>query len=584
MVIPRILILLFLTVCLVSTVSATTWVSSGGCWTAIVDGYNVTMWNATGNSSWTVPTGVTSAWVFVVGGGGAGGGGVGADGNNWGGGGGGGAVLNGTMSLTPGSVINITVGSGGGTGNNGKFSVFNNAVAPGGGAGKGTGGASSNGLQGGSGGGGGGFSGGLAGASNATTSGGLTAFGNRGGYGFADGDPAPYGGAGGGGGAGGMGMNGSTGVTGNGGLCIASNITGVLSNFSAGGGGNTYTLKGLGGCPDTGGNSSADTALPDTEDGVNGTGSGGGGAGTWGSNRQSSGGSGVVIIRYLAEVSPPVSNFTANVTTGINNLTVKFNDTSTGSPTSWSWTFRNVTGNNTRVQFSTAQNVTYTFTEGNWSIILNATNAGGMDSSDITFINISAFAAPPTPTATPTPVISLPSTVVSNHTLHLSAEVGENYVQWSWRSVNSSDGVPLLDIYLDDNKTPIITNYTAKTYLQTKINPDERHNIALYNTTSRMEGNITQLAKGTITTLKPAYVVYILLVVVIALLVLCFMFGEPMRLIMMTVLNILLCIFGVMISVGRGAIPYLFIGIGIITGIILLVNGLPKLREEISWW
>jgi len=44
-------------------------------------------------------------------------------------------------------------------------------------------------------------------------------------------------------------------------------------------------------------------------------------------------------IAVNAAAPPPVANFTANVTEGLSPRTIKFTDTSTGSPTAWNWSF-----------------------------------------------------------------------------------------------------------------------------------------------------------------------------------------------------------------------------------------------------
>ena len=73
-----------------------------------------------------------------------------------------------------------------------------------------------------------------------------------------------------------------------------------------------------------------------------------------------------------------VAGFTANVTYGSAPLTVQFNDTSTGSPTSWNWSF----GDD---NFSTLQNATHTYISvGSYTVSLNATNAGGSNLSVLT--------------------------------------------------------------------------------------------------------------------------------------------------------------------------------------------------------
>jgi PKD repeat protein len=73
----------------------------------------------------------------------------------------------------------------------------------------------------------------------------------------------------------------------------------------------------------------------------------------------------------------PLASFTANVTAGLAPLGIQFNDTSTGAPTTWNWSFTNVTRNNTPVWFSTEQNPAYTFGVGNYSIVLNTSNSVG---------------------------------------------------------------------------------------------------------------------------------------------------------------------------------------------------------------
>jgi len=71
--------------------------------------------------------------------------------------------------------------------------------------------------------------------------------------------------------------------------------------------------------------------------------------------------------------SPPVANFSGNPTSGAAPLTVAFTDTSSGSPTSWSWTFGD--GGT-----STAQSPSHTYnTASQYTVSLTATNAYGSD-------------------------------------------------------------------------------------------------------------------------------------------------------------------------------------------------------------
>ena len=80
----------------------------------------------------------------------------------------------------------------------------------------------------------------------------------------------------------------------------------------------------------------------------------------------------------------PVAGFTGTPTSGSVPLTVQFTDTSTNSPTSWSWDFGD--GNT-----STAQNPANTYsTAGNYTVSLTATNTAGSNTATQTgYITVS---------------------------------------------------------------------------------------------------------------------------------------------------------------------------------------------------
>ena len=87
----------------------------------------------------------------------------------------------------------------------------------------------------------------------------------------------------------------------------------------------------------------------------------------------------------------PVADFSGTPTSGDYPLAVAFSDQSTGSPTSWSWTFGD--GGN-----STLQNPTYTYTAaGTYTVALTTTNTDGSDTATKT--NYITVTAPPAPTA-----------------------------------------------------------------------------------------------------------------------------------------------------------------------------------------
>ncbi|MBU0765385.1 MAG: T9SS type A sorting domain-containing protein, partial [Bacteroidetes bacterium] len=82
-----------------------------------------------------------------------------------------------------------------------------------------------------------------------------------------------------------------------------------------------------------------------------------------------------VIACGQAGVLPPSANFQADQTTVLVGSTVNFTDLSTGSPTSWSWTFSGGSPNS-----STSQNQAVIYnTAGVFDVSLTATNTDGSD-------------------------------------------------------------------------------------------------------------------------------------------------------------------------------------------------------------
>jgi uncharacterized repeat protein (TIGR01451 family) len=83
---------------------------------------------------------------------------------------------------------------------------------------------------------------------------------------------------------------------------------------------------------------------------------------------------------YSIKDPAPVANFTSNTTNGSYPLTVQFNDTSAGNPTSWTWDF-----NNDGIVDSTEQNPIYIYNSaGTYTVKLTVTNNNGSDSDEKT--------------------------------------------------------------------------------------------------------------------------------------------------------------------------------------------------------
>jgi hypothetical protein len=253
----------------------------------------VVSFTATGSSSWTVPTNLTSVQLLLVGGGGGGGASTGFE--TGGGGGAGGLIYNASFPVAPGGSIPYTVGAGGSPigatasapgslpSSQGSNTVFGPQTAYGGGYG---GGQYWYGTSGGSGGGG-------AGNYTPNNAAGTPGQGNPGGYGYNNGDASL---GGGGGGAGGAGQNSPSGTAGYGGVGLSYSITGspVYYAGGGGGGGNPGGNGGPGGAGGGGNGSGGGSGGP----GGTNLGGGGGGCRAGAGTPSGSGGPGVIIVKY----------------------------------------------------------------------------------------------------------------------------------------------------------------------------------------------------------------------------------------------------------------------------------------------
>jgi len=290
--------------------------------------------------NWTVPTGVTAVNVLVVGGGGAGGTRAG------GGGGAGGYLYFSNQTVTENQITSVTVGAGGvgvltNSANNGGDSRFGGlTVAKGGGGGGGAVTAGDTARSGKAGGSGGGAAGNNAGNASAAIGLGTS------GQGFNGGSASALG-AWPGGGGGGSASIGATPVNnvsaaGKGGGGTLNSISGTSVCYATGGGAGTKTGYTAGAAGDCGG-----TASPNGGAGTTGsitpatptanTGAGGGGSG-WSEGADLVGGngaSGIVIVQYALDTTPPTftssSTFSAaeNIATSATAATIRVSESAT---------------------------------------------------------------------------------------------------------------------------------------------------------------------------------------------------------------------------------------------------------------
>lgn len=279
-------------------------------YSSVLDGYVILNMTAkpvtkifTQSGSWECPQGVTSVHILLFGGGGGGGG----NGGTAGGGGGGGHMVSKVLTVTPGQVYPITIGTGGnggsagyniGTaGGNGGATSFGTLASANGGSGGTAGRASSSTNYAGDGGSGGTGGGGAGAKSTSGTvsggTGGSGSYGGSGGRGLSNSSAAGNGGNGiaaaGGTGAGGAGSGGG----GAGGGYGGKGGDGGKPNFGGGGGGGGYGADGNGG---RGGNNTPSPYWG----GDGGTAAGGGGGGGAGSDSGTGGkgGDGIAVITY----------------------------------------------------------------------------------------------------------------------------------------------------------------------------------------------------------------------------------------------------------------------------------------------
>jgi len=225
----------------------------------------------------------------------AGGGGGGSANSGGAGGGGAGGLLSSSLTVNSGTAYTVTIGSGGAAGatqpsngTNGSNSVFSSATATGGGGGAGANTGSLPANSGGCGG-GGGF---VSGAPGSGTSG----------QGFAGGAANGGSGASGGGGGGTSAVGGTgtaTPTAGVGGAGLSSSISGSSVNYGGGGGGGNSSGPAAAGGAGGGGAGQAVGVSAAVAGSVNTGGGGGGGYGS-GSSLGAAGGSGTVIVSYLA--------------------------------------------------------------------------------------------------------------------------------------------------------------------------------------------------------------------------------------------------------------------------------------------
>ncbi len=161
-----------------------------------------------------------------------------------------------------------------------------------------------------------------------------------------------------------------------------------------------------------------------------------------------------IVVNAVSSDIEPVADFTANITSGDNPLTVLFTDSSTNA-TEWYWDFDN-DGNND----STEQNPIYTYTsDGNYTVVLTAVNGTASNvKTRADYITVSAVSSGAITVADFTANI----TSGDNPLTVLFTDSSTNATEWYWDFDNdgnndSTEQNPIYTYTSDGTYTVVLT-------------------------------------------------------------------------------------------------------------------------------
>lgn len=134
----------------------------------------------------------------------------------------------------------------------------------------------------------------------------------------------------------------------------------------------------------------------------------------------------LVLLVGVVSADDPWATFVPGSVSGTAPYTVTFVSISYNDPTAWSWTFRDIAGNNTEIEFGTTENVTYTFHyRGTYLIRLNASNTDGYNiTPDLVYVTVSGPLAPSPVFASSCNVNTEPDAIASALTMFAVMLVG----------------------------------------------------------------------------------------------------------------------------------------------------------------
>lgn len=168
----------------------------------------------------------------------------------------------------------------------------------------------------------------------------------------------------------------------------------------------------------------------------------------------------------------------------------------------------------------------------------------------------------------------------AGQTIRVTAETGETYIRWEWKS-DTSGALPLTTIYLDTDTNATKTNYELNYLYQSNLNPNEKHEIRIYDSNTS-----TQLGRATVTTSTPAGVAYFLIAVCLVLTFATILLsGERVVSLLVGIFTIGLSTVAMAMIHGYPELPWILTGVIVLTGAFMIIYVVkPMAEEHLKWW
>ena len=161
--------------------------------------------------------------------------------------------------------------------------------------------------------------------------------------------------------------------------------------------------------------------------------------------------------------------------------------------------------------------------------------------------------------------------LASASSLNLTARTGETWIIYRW------DAGYTVNIYIDGIK--VGTSISSTDWYLTNINPDEKHQIKLYNGSSS-----TQLLDSlTVTTLHSQIIIIVLICVLIVFFIIQLFLKDPIKIILVGGLSASISLYTSQIALGYGALTIIPIITLVISGIFIALALWTIIIEKTGW-